>query len=586
LGPADLGRSDTDPLLVLKFGSSVLRAISDLPAVAGEIYRQRRQGYRVIAVVSALAGETDRLFGDASAAAGGIDCRGGADLVSLGEERAAALLRIACERIGLGATICRSEELGLEAEGPERDADFTRLHSWSLLRKLDQSGVVIVPGFVGIGRDGNRRLLGRGGSDLTAVVLGSELGAECVRLYKDVDGVFEHDPAKAPEARKFDEISYSDTLCVAGRLVHIKAVEHAARRGLPIEVEALGSGQPTRIGGASHLSTNRARPPRLRIALAGYGVVGQALAARLHGDPHFEIASILVRDVGRPRAVPPPAQLTASIGDFLQSDADVVVELLSCERTAAHICHEKLRRGVDIVTASKRLISGHHDQLGSDIEAGGARLSFSASVGGSMPLLETIARVGRQKPIGQVSGVLNGTVNFILQRLHAGISFDVATREARERGFAEADCEADLSGADAAAKLQIIAAAAFGVAPGKVDISTERLGHDVERLVHQSGERWIQLATVRRSRDGAEGSVLLCPLAGAGLPDVQDEWNIGLIQFADGGEITVRGRGAGGPATAEAVLADLYELLHGKAGPEPGLRQILTDRVQPILLGR
>ena len=118
--PRSDGQGDgaiAEPLYVLKFGGSVLRAIEDLPAVAGELYRQRRAGRRIVAVVSALAGETDRLFAEAALVAGAVSCRGVPDLVSLGEERTAALLRLACDRIGLRAEICRAEELGLRTEG-------------------------------------------------------------------------------------------------------------------------------------------------------------------------------------------------------------------------------------------------------------------------------------------------------------------------------------------------------------------------------------------------------------------------------------------------------------------------------------
>src|SRR3546814_10175048 len=100
----------TSSLYVLKFGSSVLRTIEDLPRVAGELYRQRRLGRRIVAVVSALSGETDRLFAEAAAVAGTVSCRCVPDLVSLGAERTAALLRLACDRIGLPAAICRPAE--------------------------------------------------------------------------------------------------------------------------------------------------------------------------------------------------------------------------------------------------------------------------------------------------------------------------------------------------------------------------------------------------------------------------------------------------------------------------------------------
>jgi len=294
------------PLAVLKFGSSVLRTIDDLPRVAGEIYRQRRAGRRIIAVVSAVAGETDDLLRQAAKVTGLSSCRGVPDLVSLGEERSAALLRLACDRIGLRAEISRPEELGLRTEGDGLSAQPSRLEPAALIAKLWATGVVIVPGFIGLDPAGERTLLGRGGSDYSAIFIGGEIEADCVRLYKDVDGVFDGDPALVKDARRFSEISWADALRVARPLIQPQALEYAARKGLPVEVEALGSANPTRVASFS-LPAEAVIPQRpLRVSIAGYGIVGQALAERLRGSSLFEIAAILCLDTNRARAVPPP----------------------------------------------------------------------------------------------------------------------------------------------------------------------------------------------------------------------------------------------------------------------------------------
>ena len=229
--PDAIGRASPKPLAVLKFGSSVLRSVEDLPRVAGEIYRQRRAGSPHV-VVSALAGETDALFAQAARVAGGVDCAGMAELVSLGEERTAALLRIACDRIGLPAEICRPEALGLATGGDPLNAHPETL-SGSALREACRHGLVIVPGFVGTDDAGRRTLLGRGGSDLSAVFLARALGADRVRLYKDVNGVYDRDPAVLREPRRFAEISWADAARVAGKLIQPQAIDHAAVHGLP-----------------------------------------------------------------------------------------------------------------------------------------------------------------------------------------------------------------------------------------------------------------------------------------------------------------------------------------------------------------
>jgi homoserine dehydrogenase len=558
--PGPLALRAAGPLLVLKFGSSVLKGIEDLPAVAGEIYRQRRKGYSIIAVVSALAGETDRLFKEAALACSGVDCTGAAELVSLGEDRTAALLKIACDRIGLPSAILRAEELGLHATGSELDADFSGLLPFALSRKLETHGVVIVPGFVALNEHGGRALLGRGGSDFTAAILGGELEAETVRLYKDVDGVFECDPALDPDARKYDEVSYEDALRVAKRLVHSKALEFASAKGLRNEVETIGSSSPTRIGAECRVAAAAARTKPVRIALAGYGVVGQALARRLAHDRRFEISSILVRDLTRSRDFPPPVRLTNDVHDFASAGTDVLIELLSCEATGAALCAAKLRNGVPVATASKRVIAERFDELDVNAQAGGARFLYSAAVGGSTPILEAIDREKLNREISSVRGILNGTVNFVLQRLAEGLTLDESLGLAREAGFAEEDSEADLSGADAAAKLKLIAHRAFGVAPRDVTASRDRLDEKFAALIQASGERWVQLSEVRQA-ESVVARVRLVPLAEADIWAAPGEWNAGVIELRDGRTVSVRGRGAGGAATAEAVLADLYDLL-------------------------
>jgi homoserine dehydrogenase len=298
----------------------------------------------------------------------------------------------------------------------------------------------------------------------------------------------------------------------------------------------------------------------IRVALAGYGVVGQALARRLARDPRFSIASILVRDLNRKRDFPPPVRLTNDVSEFARSEADVLIELLSCQKTGAALCAAKLRKGVSVATASKRVISESFDELAANAEFGGAQLLYSAAVGGSMPILEAIDREKKSGEIEEVRGILNGTVNFVLQRLAEGLSFEAALDLARLAGFAEEDSEADLSGGDAAAKLKLIAHRAFGVSPGEVTVSAERLGRSLAAVIQASGERWVQLSEVRRA-ESVVGRVRLVPASAAGIWAAPDEWNVGVIRHKNGREVSLRGRGAGGAATAEAVLADLYELL-------------------------
>ena len=302
----------------------------------------------------------------------------------------------------------------------------------------------------------------------------------------------------------------------------------------------------------------QARP--LRIALAGYGVVGQALAEALRGDPHYRIVAILVRDTRRPRAVAPPCAPTDDLDHFLGQDADILIDVLSCARTGRVVCETRLNKGIHVVSASKRVVSANLKTLRTRARLGGARLLYSAAVGGETPVLETVAAAAMHGPVREVRAILNGTVNFILDRLHQGFTFDKALAAARAAGFAEEDPSEDLTGADAAAKLKLIAHQAFGADTADLAVETEALDAALARRIAASPERWVQCADL--GRHGAR--VALRPLGEAGgLPALRDEGNCARIVTEDGRVFACEGRGAGGAATAEAILADLERIREG-----------------------
>ena len=304
-------------------------------------------------------------------------------------------------------------------------------------------------------------------------------------------------------------------------------------------------------------------PPRpLRVALAGYGVVGQALAERLEREPRLNIAAILVRDAARPRAVAPPVPLTIDRRTFLAVPADILVEVTSCEATGALLSEHALARGVHVVSANKRVVSACRSALTQAAEGRGSRLLYSAAVGGGAPVLETVAAARRRGPVTGFAGILNGTVNYILERLARGCSFAEALAEAQCAGFAEENTAEDLSGGDASAKLRLVAAEAWGCDPAAIAVEAEPLDEAAVERIAASGERWIQLASIERQGDRIDAKVRLAPRRLVGtLPHVPDEWNCAAVTVANGTVFRCRGRGAGGGPTAQALLSDLAALL-------------------------
>jgi homoserine dehydrogenase len=245
--PTHLASATPSPTIVLKFGSSVLTHEQEVWSVVNEIQREVRRGRRVVAVVSALWGVTDRLIAEARRISPRPTGSAYARLVASGEHQAASLLSIALDQTGLEHTLLTARDVNLIALGPVDDAEPASIHAAVIRRALERAPVVVLPGFEAVDDRRQPVLLGRGGSDLTAIFVADALDAD-VRLVKDVDGVFEHDPGRvgAP-ARRYHTIAWDLVPKVASKLVQPKAVEFASRRGLRIHVAAINSNAGTLI---------------------------------------------------------------------------------------------------------------------------------------------------------------------------------------------------------------------------------------------------------------------------------------------------------------------------------------------------
>ena len=550
------------PVVVMKFGSSVLAGPADAPAVASDIYAEVRRGCRVVAVVSAFAGETDRLLAEARGLGLAHDNPLLPAYVVQGEERSAALTALACDRIGLDAATLTVRELGIRAEGPCEHARPVALDRAALAQALARHEVVVVPGFGALDPDGRAVLLGRGGSDLTALFLAAELGLDHVQLVKDVDGLYDRDPNADPDARRYDQASWAEAKARGGGLVQPDALDLAESRQLCVEVRNHADGHRTAIGAEG--APPRRVPPRrrLKVAIAGCGVVGGGALSRLLVDARVEVVGVLVRDPAKPRDIPGfPAEAFAPLlvdnaDALLDRGPDILLEALS-EADAGHaVIRAALQRGVDVASANKQAVSRDPAGLLALAEAHEAKLLWSASIGGGAPMVETLRAARAGGLVAAFEAVLNGTVNFMLERLGDGASFDQALAEARAAGFAEEDPSSDLEGLDAAAKVRLLAFEAFGQMPDEVDIPRDVLSADAPP---PPGARQLCRCRLDNGRVVAEVRLVagaLDPLFAA----LNGERNALKVIGADGSEGRCRGRGAGRWATAESLLADLGEL--------------------------
>lgn len=574
-------------IVVLKLGSSVLPDATHFPAVVHEIYRHVRRGQRVVAVVSAVGGATNRMLADSRTVNDAPEPHALAELLGLGERESALLLALALDRAGIPAIRLGPEACGLVAAGDPLDSDPCAIDADALHAALADHAVAVVPGFIALDAQGRSVLLGRGGSDLSALFIADALGADC-RLIKDVDGIYERDPAAATvRPRRFTAISWQDALGVAGRLVQPKAIGFAAERRLAFDVAALGAAHATRVGpGPSTLHASQPPGRRLRVALFGAGTVGYGVYRLLAAHPeHFEVVGVAVRGLDTPRPADlPRALLTDDPWALLERPADLVVELLGGEEPATALIARALEAGRDVVTANKPVVAEHGALLEDLAERHGRRLAYSASVGGSLPALELARAAAAQGQPRALEGVLNGTCNYILDRVAAGATFAEALAEAQKLGYAEADPAQDLSGDDAAAKLRILARAAFGAELGREAVRVAGIvGLDAAGVCDDAaGGRATRLVagcrlggTVLASEVGPRS----VPASGA-LAQVRGEWNLLRIELEDGTERVARGKGAGRWPTAEAVFADIMDAWRA-AATAAAERDVAENRLEP-----
>ncbi|MGH8265576.1 MAG: homoserine dehydrogenase, partial [Steroidobacteraceae bacterium] len=289
----------TDSIVVLKFGSSVLKSTADLPTAVHEIYRWYRAGHAVLVVVSALDDATEQLLRLARSIATEPNARATAELLATGERQTAALLAIAVDRAGLPARIVDPREIQFTAVGAADNSEPVAVDRVRLKGFFAEAPILIVPGFFAHDLSGRACLLGRGGSDLSAVFLAQAAGARSCRLLKDVDGVYDRDPAVASECppSRYETLSYNDALERAAPLIQPKATQFLQRFSAPVEIASIGSPYASVVGSHFPRVTESQRAPPTSVLLLGCGTVGHGVYQRLIALPHhFHLVGVLVRD--------------------------------------------------------------------------------------------------------------------------------------------------------------------------------------------------------------------------------------------------------------------------------------------------
>ena len=323
-----------------------------------------------------------------------------------------------------------------------------------------------------------------------------------------------------------------------------------------------------------------------RIGLLGHGTVGSAFEALL-----AERTDAIAAEVGlRPEI---SGVLTTTRGDFddILERSDLIVELIGGTEPALDHALAAMAAGKHFVTANKQLVSRHGEQLFQAAWDAGVQLRFEAAVGGVVPAIRVIGETLAAAHIERVHGIVNGTTNFILTAMErTGASYEDALAEAQRLGYAEADPTDDVTGADAAAKMAIIARLAFG-APVHIDeVPHEGIEHITAEDIAYARELDLSLKLIG-SAERVEGglSVQVYPaflFADHPLASVHGSFNAVTIESPAITEITLSGPGAGGTQTASAVLGDVISaMIPPPFTPPPAVpATLVTDRESAFYL--
>lgn len=321
--------------------------------------------------------------------------------------------------------------------------------------------------------------------------------------------------------------------------------------------------------------------PKHSVAIAGLGVVGSGVAAILKANAaaikrrtgaEIVLVSAAEKDDARAGASGLGADILVDDAERLLEDESVqtVVELMGGTGYARDFTMRALAAGKNVVTANKALLAEHGPEIMRAARRKGVALGFEASVGGGIPVIRTLREAYAGDNVKRIIGILNGTCNYILTRMSRdGVAFEAALKDAQERGYAEADPTLDISGADSAHKLVILARLAFGEDFELGSVYTEGIegleAADI-RYADELGYRVKLLAIAKNS--GRETALRVHPCLVSTrhpLAHVEGVFNSIFIEGEFVGETMLYGQGAGSHPTASAVVADLIDVATGRA---------------------
>lgn len=311
----------------------------------------------------------------------------------------------------------------------------------------------------------------------------------------------------------------------------------------------------------------------IKVGMLGFGNVGTGTYQTLemnreliekHVGASVEISKILVNDVTKPRqVVTPDGVLTDNVADIIDNpEIDIVAEVLGGIEPASEYMLKALNNGKHVVTANKAAVAANYDKLFKAAADNGVSLRPEACVAGGIPILNAITTVLGANKFDEILGILNGTTNYILtQMTDNGLDYADVLKDAQAKGFAEADPTADVEGIDAANKLSIMMALAFGHYVHPDDIPTEGISKitkaDIDKATAEGCK--IKLIASAKNEDG-KLTYSVKPVAlpiDHPLASVSNEFNAVFVKGNAVGELMFYGKGAGPLPTGSAVMGDI-----------------------------
>lgn len=339
----------------------------------------------------------------------------------------------------------------------------------------------------------------------------------------------------------------------------------------------------------------------VKIGILGMGTVASGLINIMTSNQDiihhktgntFEIIKVLVKNLNKKRDVDlDQAKFTTDAREIIDNqNVDIVVELIGGINPAFEYVRDALLNKKHVVTANKALIATHGEELENIAIDNGVRLMYEASVGGGIPIINTMSNNLSVNDFTEISGIVNGTTNYILtQMTERGLEFDQAVKEAQEMGFAEADPSSDIEGDDAAYKIAILSYIGFGQRISLNDIPKEGITHVSREDIKYADELGyvIKLIASSQKRDN-EIELRVHPTfipKTHPLATVKNEFNAVLLKGNAVGEVMLYGKGAGSMTTGSAVLEDIIAIVKEKSTQSQQLLQPSSKKYKVVNKG-